>query len=63
MTCTDFLRQLAEAERAGSIEPDADIDAYLQASAVTGARHNPVTHYMMRVLGLEASAPTTDSLS
>ncbi|EIE18194.1 putative pleiotropic drug resistance protein 3 [Coccomyxa subellipsoidea C-169] len=54
----DFLRQLAEAERAGSIEPDADIDAYLQASAVTGARHNPVTHYMMRVLGLEVCQDT-----
>ncbi len=49
----EFLRQLREAEKAGSIAPDPDVDAYLGAIAVEGARHNPVTHYILRVLGLE----------
>lgn len=49
----EFLRQLREAEKAGSIAPDPDVDAYLGAAAVEGARHNPVTHYILRVLGLE----------
>ena len=35
------------------IQPDPDVDAYLKASAVEGARKNPVTQYMIRILGLE----------
>ncbi|BDA47821.1 probable pleiotropic drug resistance protein 1 [Coccomyxa sp. Obi] len=54
----EFLRQLREAEKKGSIAPDPDVDAYLGATAVEGARHNPVTNYILRVLGLEVCADT-----
>ena len=48
-----FLRQLRDLEAKGGIHPDPDVDAYLKASAVKGTRRNPVTQYMIRILGLE----------
>ena len=50
-----FLRQLRDLEAKGGIHPDPDVDAYLKASAVEGTRRNPVTQYMIRILGLEVS--------
>lgn len=48
-----FLKQLREAEKEGGIHPDPDVDAYLKAAAVEGTAKNPVTQYMIRILGLE----------
>lgn len=42
-------------EAKGGIHPDPDVDAYLKASAIEGTRKNPVTQYMIRILGLEVS--------
>ncbi|CAK0748752.1 hypothetical protein CVIRNUC_001857 [Coccomyxa viridis] len=53
-----FLRQLRDLEAKGGIHPDPDVDAYLKASAVEGTRRNPVTQYMIRILGLEVCQDT-----
>ena len=60
MICSDllslhagFLRQLRDVEAKMDIHPDPDVDAYLKASAVEGARRSPITQYMIRILGLE----------
>lgn len=55
IAAADFLQQLREKEKAGGIMPDPDVDAYLKAAAVEGTRDSPVTHYIMRLLGLEAN--------
>lgn len=49
----EYADQLRAAEKAQGIEPDAEIDALLKASAVEGKRSNIVTDLMLRVLGLE----------
>uniref|UniRef100_A0A383WGZ5 ABC transporter domain-containing protein n=1 Tax=Tetradesmus obliquus TaxID=3088 RepID=A0A383WGZ5_TETOB len=54
----EYADQLRAAEKAQGIEPDAEIDALLKASAVEGKRSNIVTDLMLRVLGLEVCADT-----
>ena len=42
-----------ERERELDLKPDHAIDGYLRATAVAGKRQNAVTHFIIRVLGLE----------
>ncbi|KAF6262509.1 ATP-binding cassette transporter [Scenedesmus sp. NREL 46B-D3] len=54
----DYADLLRAREKELGIEPDAEIDALLKASAVEGKRSNIVTDLMLRVLGLEVCADT-----
>ena len=42
-------------EKEGGWSPDAEIYAFIKASNLVGKRHNIVTEYVLRLLGLEAS--------
>ena len=50
-----FLEQLRQKEKELSLEPDYAVDSYLKATSVEGKRQNAVTHFIMRVLGLEVT--------
>ncbi|KAF6262511.1 ATP-binding cassette transporter [Scenedesmus sp. NREL 46B-D3] len=54
----EYAVQLRAREKELGIEPDAEVDALLKASAVEGKRSNIVTDLMLRVLGLEVCADT-----
>ncbi|CAL4962703.1 unnamed protein product [Urochloa decumbens] len=54
----DMLAELSRREKAANIKPDADIDAYMKASAMGGQEANVVTDYVMKILGLEICADT-----
>jgi DNA-binding SARP family transcriptional activator len=49
----EYADVLRAREKELGIQPDADIDALLKASAVEGKRSNIVTDLMLRILGLE----------
>ena len=49
----DEIHALRRAERELGIEPDWELDAFMKASAAGGKRHNIMTDYVMRILGLE----------
>ncbi|KAK3123186.1 hypothetical protein QOZ80_8AG0625730 [Eleusine coracana subsp. coracana] len=53
----DMLTELSRREKAANIKPDADIDAFMKASAVRG-KANVVTDYFLKILGLEICADT-----
>jgi hypothetical protein len=48
-----ILREIRRRERELGIQPDADLDGYLKASAMAGQRSNAGTLLIMRLLGLE----------
>ncbi len=48
-----MLREIRRRERELGIQPDADLDGYLKASALSGQRSNAGTLLIMRLLGLE----------
>ncbi|PVH64073.1 hypothetical protein PAHAL_2G178700 [Panicum hallii] len=54
----DMLMELTRREKAANIKPDADIDAFMKASAVGGHEANVVTDYILKILGLELCADT-----
>ncbi|XP_066306469.1 ABC transporter G family member 36-like [Miscanthus floridulus] len=54
----DMLTELSRREKAANIKPDADIDAYMKASAMGGQDANVVTDYILKILGLEICADT-----
>ncbi|XP_062195514.1 ABC transporter G family member 36-like isoform X2 [Phragmites australis] len=53
----DMLTELSRREKAANIKPDADIDAFMKASAM-GGQANVVTDYILKILGLEICADT-----
>ncbi|KAL6615559.1 hypothetical protein ACP70R_037829 [Stipagrostis hirtigluma subsp. patula] len=54
----DMLTELSRREKAANIKPDADIDAFMKASAMGGQDANLVTDYVLKILGLEICADT-----
>ncbi|CAO2191404.1 unnamed protein product [Urochloa humidicola] len=54
----DMLTELLRREKAANIKPDADIDAFMKASAMGGQEANVVTDYILKILGLEICADT-----
>ncbi|XP_062204828.1 ABC transporter G family member 36 [Phragmites australis] len=54
----DMLTELSRREKAANIKPDADIDAFMKASAMGGQEANVVTDYILKILGLEICADT-----
>ncbi|KAK9902782.1 hypothetical protein WJX75_005811 [Coccomyxa subellipsoidea] len=53
-----ILREIRRRERELGIQPDADLDGYLKASAMAGQRSNAGTLLIMRLLGLEVCQDT-----
>ena len=53
--CAEFLKRLAEAEKQHGIPFDRDVDAFLRACLAEGRAGSPLTHFYLRLLGLEAS--------
>ncbi|KAF8676069.1 hypothetical protein HU200_047574 [Digitaria exilis] len=54
----DMLTELSRREKAANIKPDADIDAFMKASAMGGQEANVITDYILKILGLEICADT-----
>ncbi|KAG2598994.1 hypothetical protein PVAP13_5KG412600 [Panicum virgatum] len=54
----DMLTELSRREKAANIKPDADIDAFMKASAMGGQEANVVTDYILKILGLDICADT-----
>ncbi|KAL6861800.1 hypothetical protein ACP4OV_017500 [Aristida adscensionis] len=54
----DMLTELLRREKEAHIMPDADIDAFMKASAIGGEEANVVTDYVLKILGLEICADT-----
>ncbi|KAJ1284251.1 hypothetical protein BS78_03G190900 [Paspalum vaginatum] len=54
----DMLTELSRREKAANIKPDADIDAFMKASAMGGQEANLVTDYILKILGLGICADT-----
>jgi ABC-type multidrug transport system ATPase subunit len=54
----DMLTELSRREKAANIKPDADIDAFMKASAMGGQDANVVTEYILKILGLDICADT-----
>jgi ABC-type multidrug transport system ATPase subunit len=53
-----MLTELSRREKAANIKPDADIDAFMKASAMGGQDANVVTEYILKILGLDICADT-----
>ncbi|KAK3161259.1 hypothetical protein QOZ80_1BG0074790 [Eleusine coracana subsp. coracana] len=54
----DMLTELSRREKAANIKPDADIDAFMKASAMGGQEATVGTDYILKLLGLEICADT-----
>ncbi|KAG2598998.1 ABC transporter G family member 36 [Panicum virgatum] len=54
----DMLTELSRREKAANIKPDADIDAFMKASAMGGKEASVITDYILKILGLEICADT-----
>ncbi|KAG8051402.1 hypothetical protein GUJ93_ZPchr0001g29855 [Zizania palustris] len=54
----DMLTELSRREKAANIKPDADIDAFMKASAMGGQEANVITDYILKILGLDICADT-----
>ncbi|EEC71063.1 hypothetical protein OsI_02808 [Oryza sativa Indica Group] len=54
----DMLTELSRREKAANIKPDADIDAFMKASAMEGQETNLITDYILKILGLDICADT-----
>ena len=52
--CAEFLRRLTDAEQQHGIPFDKDVDAFLRACLAEGRDGSPLTHFYLRLLGLEA---------
>ncbi|XP_006652070.1 ABC transporter G family member 34-like [Oryza brachyantha] len=57
-TRIDMLTELSRREKAANIKPDADVDAFMKASAMEGKDSSLITDYILKILGLEICADT-----
>ena len=57
-----MLREIRRRERELGIQPDADLDGFMKASAMAGQRSNAGTLLIMRLLGLEVRPAQQGSL-
>ncbi|XP_027337469.1 ABC transporter G family member 31-like [Abrus precatorius] len=54
----EFVKNLGSLEKEKNVVPSAEIDAFMKASAVGGKRHNVMTDYVLKVLGLDVCSDT-----
>ncbi|KAG9158611.1 hypothetical protein Leryth_019216 [Lithospermum erythrorhizon] len=52
----ELLSELSRRERAAGIKPDADVDAFMKATAMAGQASSLVTDYVLKILGLDICA-------
>ncbi|MCL7045571.1 hypothetical protein MKW94_009630 [Papaver nudicaule] len=52
----DLLAELLRREKEAGIKPDADIDAFMKATAIQGKGSSVVTDYALKILGLDSCA-------
>ncbi|WCJ19069.1 ABC transporter G family member 39 [Euphorbia peplus] len=49
----EMLAELSRRERDAGIKPDPEIDAFMKATAISGQQGSLVTHYVLKILGLD----------
>ncbi|KAG0526217.1 hypothetical protein BDA96_06G126400 [Sorghum bicolor] len=54
----ECLKELCDLEGKRGIRPNPEIDAFMKTASVVGQKHNLVTDYVLRVLGLDLCADT-----
>nr|GEX61824.1 pleiotropic drug resistance protein 2-like [Tanacetum cinerariifolium] len=54
----EMLAELSRREKAEGIKPDAELDAFMKAIAVSGQESSLVTEYVLRLLGLDICSDT-----
>ncbi|XP_066345250.1 ABC transporter G family member 51 isoform X1 [Miscanthus floridulus] len=54
----ECLKELCDLEGKRGIRPNPEIDAFMKTASVGGQKHNLVTDYVLRVLGLDLCADT-----
>lgn len=54
----ECLKELVKLEKERGIRPSPEIDAFMKTASVGGEKHNLVTDYVLRVLGLDICADT-----
>ncbi|KAI3807635.1 hypothetical protein L1987_23567 [Smallanthus sonchifolius] len=54
----EMLAELSRREKAEGIKPDAELDAFMKAIAVSGQKSSLVTEYVLRLLGLDICSDT-----
>ncbi|KAM6576200.1 hypothetical protein CsatB_028037 [Cannabis sativa] len=52
----DLLVELSRREKAAGIKPDAEIDAFMKATAMEGQETSLITDYVLKILGLDICA-------
>ncbi|CAL4924482.1 unnamed protein product [Urochloa decumbens] len=57
-TWQECLKDLLDRENKRGIRPTPEIDAFMKTASVRGQKHNLVTDYVLRVLGLDLCADT-----
>ncbi|KAL6643455.1 hypothetical protein ACP70R_018221 [Stipagrostis hirtigluma subsp. patula] len=57
-TWRECLKELVQREKERGIRPTPEIDAFMKAASVGGEKHNLVTDYVLKVLGLDICADT-----
>lgn len=57
---TDVFHLLREKEKAAGVDPDPEIDAFLKASLQEGKASSASTSFIIRLLGLEVIAPSSE---
>ena len=58
-----MFEELLRREEAAGIEPDPEVTAFIHGSNLIGKRHNVVTEYTLRLLGLEVGSQQKDAFS
>lgn len=51
------MAELRRREKEGGLEPDWEVEPFMQASALRNRRQHIMTDYMLRLLGLEVGHP------
>ncbi|ESW34862.1 hypothetical protein PHAVU_001G187800 [Phaseolus vulgaris] len=54
----EMLEELLRREKQKGIKPDADIDAFMKATVISGQKTNLQTDYVLKILGLDICAET-----
>ncbi|WJX31315.1 ABC transporter G member 31 [Trifolium repens] len=54
----ELLKTLESLEKEKNVMPSPEIDAFMKASSVGGKRHNVMTDYILKVLGLDVCSDT-----
>ncbi|XP_065870872.1 pleiotropic drug resistance protein 2-like isoform X2 [Euphorbia lathyris] len=52
----EMLAELSRREKDAGIKPDPEIDAFMKATAISGQQGSLVTHYVLKILGLDICA-------